>query len=125
MLQWQKLRRVSVERMVQLLRGELSNGVVMKFAEDSAWRGKESSAGGRPLLLTKAEHAKLRALVFKERGRAVVTVPYCQRRLPFLREVSKRIVRDALHRIGLALLTRRVNSVVPKVYKASRTREDL
>jgi hypothetical protein len=99
-------------------------GVVMKFAEDSAWRGEESSAGGRPLLLTEAEHAKLRASVFKDRGRVVVTDPYCQRRLHFLHEVSKGTVRDALHRIGLAPPTRRVKSVVPKFYKASRMWED-
>ena len=57
--------------------------VMSKCKEDPAWRGTDSVAGGRPRALTPQEEKEVEKLVFKERGRATVTVPMCRRRLAF------------------------------------------
>ena len=59
--------------------------VVAKSREDAEWRGEDSACGGRPRLLTKVQEKQVERLVFKERGQAKVTVPFCRKRLPFLR----------------------------------------
>jgi len=71
-------------------------------------------------LLTVAEEQAAVKLVFDERGSAKVTVPYCRKRLPFLRRVSEQTVRNVLHRAGLAWLRRRRKSAVPPAWKAKR-----
>ena len=81
--------------------------VIAHKTEDPEWRGEDSSAGGRPCALTSKQQKLLTKLVFKERGRAVVTVSYCRKRLPYLRKVSVWCVSRALGRAGLAWLTRR------------------
>ena len=67
--------------------------IVARHREDPSWRGEDSSAGGRPRLLTVAEEQAAVKLVFDERGSAKVTVPYCRKRLPFLRRVSEQTAR--------------------------------
>ena len=62
------------------------DAVLAKHCADPHWRGEASRAGGRPRLLTPGERQQLLELVFEERGKAKVTVPYCRRCLPFLRE---------------------------------------
>jgi hypothetical protein len=84
------------------------------------WRGTDSCAGGRPSTLTASQQKKLVALVFKERGSAVVTIKYCRRKLPFLRKVSRWTCARALHAAGLAWLTRRRKNLVPKHHKPAR-----
>ena len=59
------------------------DAVLEKKAVDPGWRGEDSSAGGRPRALAAAQRRKLTNLVFRERGKAVVSAPYCQKRLPF------------------------------------------
>ena len=83
------------------------DAVLEKKAEDPGWRGEDSCAGGRPRALSAAQRRKLKNLVFRERGKAVVTAPYCQKRLPFLRWVSEQTVRNELHLAGLKWLRRR------------------
>ena len=68
------------------------DGVLARHREEPAWRGEDSRAGGRPPLLTAKERKLLLNLVLAERGKAKVTVPYCRRRLPFLRKVSESTV---------------------------------
>jgi hypothetical protein len=51
---------------------------------DPSWHGEDSRAGGRPAALPKSDVGALTRLVFRERGKAVVTAPYCMKRLPFL-----------------------------------------
>ena len=56
------------------------DGVLAKKREDPNWRGQDSQAGGRPRALTQAQQKRLVALVFKFRGRAVVTTAFSKRR---------------------------------------------
>ena len=90
--------------------------------DDPLWRGEDSRAGGRPCELTDKEFKQLVKLVFAERGKAVVTAPYCQKRLPFLRQVCAQTVRNYLHKAGLLWLRRRRKTAVPKEHRASRAR---
>ena len=54
--------------------------VLAKHHADLATRDGDSRAGGRPLLLTPKQREELLKLVFAERGKAKITVPYCRRR---------------------------------------------
>ena len=94
--------------------------VLVKKAHKPDWRGEDSQAGGRPHELTKGERRQLVNLVFRERGKAVVTAPYCMKRLPFLRRVTKQTVRNALRAAGLKWLRRRLKTAVLKRYKGPR-----
>ena len=94
--------------------------VIAHKTEYPRWRGQDSCAGGRPLILTSSQQKKLVKLVFKERGRAVVTITYCRMKLPFLRKVGRSTCARALHAAGLAWLTRRRETLVPERHKAAR-----
>ena len=75
---------------------------VIAHGRDPDYDGQDSSAGGRPRELTTQEEARLKKLINDEVGLARVTIPYCKKRLKFLRRLSKEGVRLALHRLGLA-----------------------
>ena len=45
--------------------------VISKTRKQLEWRGEDSSAGGRPTLLTAAERKQLTDLVFAQRGKGV------------------------------------------------------
>lgn len=99
--------------------GAIDQIIIHKSAKPE-WMGEESIAGGRPPGLSDKEKKRLLNLVFKERGRAVVTVPYCRRKLRFLKKVSVWCCRRALHDAGLAWLGRRCKSWVTPAHKAFR-----
>ena len=63
---------------------------------------------------------KLAQLVCKLRGKAKVTIPFCKKRLRFLREVGATTVGLALHRAGLRWMTRRLKSWVSTQSKEAR-----
>jgi hypothetical protein len=67
---------------------------------DPAWRGEESRAGGRPYALSDKQKKLLVKFVFKHRGRVIVTVSYCRRKLKFLKKVGVSSVERALHGAG-------------------------
>ena len=94
--------------------------VISRKRRFPAWRGTDSSAGGRPPAITDAQKRELVRHVFRERGRAVVTVRYCKVRLPFLRPLTKSTVCRYLHEAGLANLTRRLKTGVPPTHQAAR-----
>jgi hypothetical protein len=96
------------------------DAVVDKKKIEPEWRGEDSSGGGRAFELSKVEVKALLALVYAERCKAIVTAPYCQKRLKFLRRVTAHTVRRYLHRAGLAWLRRRRKSWVPEAAKAKR-----
>ena len=93
--------------------------VVAKRTEDPKWEG-EVVHTGRPRELTQQEEKTLVRLVFKMRGKTKVTIPYCQKKLPFLRRVDATTAARALKRAGLAWLTRRLKSWVPNDHKEAR-----
>ena len=65
------------------------NKVVARKRANPSWRGEDSSAGGRPCALTPLQQKRLVKLVFAMRGKAVVTVRFCKRRLTFLRRLRR------------------------------------
>ena len=79
---------------------------ICKAKADPSWRGQNSAAGGRPPILSSMEKKELTRLVFRKRGKAIVTVSYCKQALPNLRRVSDFTVRSALHEAGLKWLRR-------------------
>ena len=96
------------------------DAVLAKKASDPAWRGEDSSAGGRPRALTAAQSKDFLDLVFAERGKAKVTVSYCRQRLPFLWGVCRKTVQRELHHAGLEWLRRRRKTSVPKDWRKKR-----
>ena len=72
------------------------DAVLAKVRANPAWRGEDSQAGGRPRALTDSQRKQLVALVFKMRGRAVVTSAFCKRYLKFLRACARCAFRSPL-----------------------------
>ena len=64
----------------------------------------------------------MKKLIIDEVGLARVAIQYCQKRLKFLRRLSKEGVRLALHRLGLAWRLRRAKTAIPKGHVAARTK---
>ena len=87
---------------------------------DDAWEGDESRAGGRPHELCAGEVLKLQELMQDEVGLAKVTMPYCKKRLFFLRRLSKECLRQALRRLGYGWRLRRSKAAIAKKYKPER-----
>ena len=81
--------------------------VIAHKTANPEWRGEDSSAGGRPSDVSAKEQKELTRLVFTERGKAIVTVSFCRKKLPYLKKVTRFVVQRALHRAGLAWLNRR------------------
>ena len=81
--------------------------ILAQEEEIRANQGLRAEGAGRPEALTVAEKSSLTRLVFRKRGSAIVTVPYCKKQLSFLAKVSDTTVRDALRDAGLRWLRRR------------------
>ena len=96
------------------------DAVLAKARADPTWEGLDSSAGGRPRELCADEVQGLKDLIHAEVGLARVTIPYCRKRLPFLRRVSAETVRRTLKRLGLAWRLRRSKAAVSRKYKPAR-----
>ena len=96
------------------------DGVIAKVKANPEWKGEDSSAGGRPRTLSDDQLKALAEIVFKERGRARVTVAYCKKQLTFLRLVHDRTVCRSLHHAGLKWLARRAKAWVPSQHKEAR-----
>jgi hypothetical protein len=94
--------------------------VIAKTSADPQWRGEDSSAGGRPHELDKKERKQVVDLVFRERGRAKVTIAYCKKKLKFLRRVGDQCVSETLQDAGLKWMSRRLKWYVPAHHKDAR-----
>jgi len=94
--------------------------VIAKAKAEPSWRGEETGHTGRPKALSPKDIKRVVNLVFKERGRARVTIAFCKKRLPFLRRVANSTVSLALCDAGLAWLSRRMKSFVPPTSKITR-----
>ena len=79
--------------------------ILARKRDHPEWRG-EDTHNGRPKLLTHAQRDQLVGLVFAERGKAKVTVKFCKKRLPFLRDVGRHTVERELQGAGLRWLRR-------------------
>ena len=96
------------------------DAVLARNRADKSWQGKDSSAGGRPQSLTDSEVEQLKTLMHEEVGLAKVTIPYCKKRLPFLRRLSKECCRQSLLRLGYAWRLRRGKAATGTKYKPER-----
>ena len=87
------------------------------------WRGGGRGGGpGRPSMIGEAERRQLMELVLQERGSALVTIRYCQQRIPTLRKVSRWAVARALRAAGYHWLRRRRKRWVAPAHVAPRLR---
>jgi hypothetical protein len=87
----------------------------------SSWDGHVQSTGrGPPRVTSKALDRRIVKLVFKNRGRAKVTVDYVMKKIPSLRKLSRRTVSRRISDAGLAWLRRRRKSLVPAAHKEAR-----
>ena len=94
--------------------------VIAHKRADPDWKGERENCGGRPEALDSAQKKELTALVFKQRGSHKVTVPFCKKRLPFLRKVCDNTLCSALWDAGLAYLTRKRKTYVPIIHRGLR-----
>ena len=86
---------------------------IAKRKADAEWEGERKPGSGRPPVLFKKLANKIVKLVFKMRGKEVVTRAYCKNQIPELRKIGKNILSRALHAAGLAWLRRNRNRKVP------------
>ena len=107
------------------------DAVLARRRVEPGWHGMDSSVGGRRSTLTRAQASsvgcaqqqQLLQLVLAERGKAKGTFPYCKRRLPFPRAVSKETVRRTLLDADVAHQRRRSKTSVPKEFRLKRMAE--
>ena len=78
------------------------------------------SSAGRPRSSTPALDKAIVKLVFKMRGRAIVTTKYIKKMIKAARAVSSRTLSRRLGEAGLAWLRRRRKTVVPHAHKLPR-----
>ena len=85
------------------------------------WDGEAASGeAGRPRSTSDALDKQIVKLVFKHRGRTLVTIKYVQRMIKAARKYSSRTIGRRLGEAGLAWLRRRRKTLVPSVHKVSR-----
>ena len=86
------------------------------------WDGQVEGGAGRPRSTTPALDKAIVKLVFKFRGRIVVTAKFVRKTIRAARKVSLRTIERRLGDAGLAWLRRRRKSIVPEVHRAARLR---
>ena len=79
-------------------------------------------SAGRPRGTSSALDKQIQRVVFKHRGRAMVTPKFIRKVVPAARRVSLRTLRRRLGDAGLAWLRRRRKTIAPKEHRASRVR---
>ena len=93
---------------------------VSKAAKDSTWRGQRKTGSGRTPVLSSSLLQRMTRLVFKHRGKAMVTIAFCRKAIPALRRYHHSTLCRALHAAGLAWLRRRRKRVVPQDSRLQR-----
>lgn len=85
------------------------------------WNGQTPPGkAGRPRTTTDALDKQIVKLVFKHRGRALVTIKYVQKMIKAARKFSSRTIGRRLGEAGLAWLRRRRKTLVSAQHKVSR-----
>ena len=118
-------RRVDIAKQVLNTDGQPGHlravdAILAHARADPACAGTNSSAGGRRRELSPSEETQLQRFLEAEVGVSRVTIPFCRKRLPFLRRLSEESVRLALRRLGLAWRLRRCRTAVLKKHLSSR-----
>ena len=88
------------------------------------WDGETTadSSAGRPRKTSKALDRQILRLVFKHRGKTLVTAKFVRKKVPAARKVALRTLRRRLGEAGLAWLRRRRKTIVPAEYKTARVK---
>ena len=84
------------------------------------WDGEHAQGAGRPRITTDALDKKILSLVFRFRGRAVVTVNFVKKHLLAARKLSDKTISRRLGEAGLAWLRRRRKTLVSETGRALR-----
>jgi hypothetical protein len=84
------------------------------------WDGEQALGAGRPRCTSDALDKQILRLVFKYRGKAVVTVNFIKKHIMAARKLSDRTVSRRLGDAGLAWLRRRRKTLVSEVHRALR-----
>ena len=92
-----------------------------KLAENPKWRGERKKGSGRKRTTTAAFDAEVVKVLFADRGKRKVTLPYLQRVVPNAQQHSKKVLARCLHDAELKKLRRRRKIIVPgSEYKDAR-----
>ena len=94
--------------------------ILAHFAEDPEWDGENSSAGGRPRLLTAAQEKEIKKILERDVGKFVVTARYVKRKLVDLRSVRDQTITKTFDRLGYAYRDRRRKPAIADKYKPAR-----
>ena len=103
----------SVRAVGQTVERALANGGMK-------WDGESCSSGGRPRETSDALDKAILKLVFKHRGRTVVTAKFVKKKLKAARKVTDRTIQRRLGEAGLKWLRRRRKTFVPVQHYESR-----
>jgi transposase len=93
---------------------------IFKSLSMKGWKGERKVGSGRPHLLSVVVKKQIASIVFKHRGKNVVTILFIKKLVPQARKVSNQTVTRALHEAGLAWLRRRAKRFIPEKYIAPR-----
>jgi hypothetical protein len=95
-------------------------GVVGRFTADPDWDGEDSSAGGRPRLLTTQQEKSIMKILERDVGKFVVTARYVKKKLPELRSIRDQVIQQTFGRQGYAYRDRRGKAAIADEYKPAR-----
>lgn len=84
------------------------------------WDGEQAQGAGRPRVTSDELDKKILRLVFRFRGKTVVTVKFLKKHIVAARKLSDRTLSRRLGEAGLAWLTRRRKTLVSEVHRALR-----
>ena len=87
-------------------------GIVDHFAADPDWDGGDSSAGGRPRLLTPQQEKSILEILQRDVWKFVVTARYLKKKLPELRKFRGQVVQQTFGRLGYAYRDRRRKAAI-------------
>ena len=96
------------------------NDAMSKIQKKPAWKGERKAGSGRKRETSKEQDKTIVREVFRNRGRARVTVAFLKKKFLWLRAFSNFLVEDRLHKAGLEYLRRRRKTLVPKKYIRGR-----
>lgn len=84
------------------------------------WDGEHAKGAGAPRVTSDDLDKKILRLVFRFRGRTVVTVKFIKKHIPAARKLSDRTVSRRLGEAGLAWLRRRRKTLVSEAHRVLR-----
>ena len=96
------------------------DAVVLRKKKGPRWDGIVQHKAGAPRQTTDTLQKKIRAIVFKFRGKAKVDRAFIQKSVKAARKVSGKTISRRLAEAGLAWLRRRRKTLVPKKHKVVR-----